>query len=396
MRFTWALVPLLGVLLVGACGDVSGTGSVRTAGFGQRRYGLSRRARVAPGVRIRATIRRSVSRASTTNSATTVSTARPTPASSRASVAGTSRTTAAATTASTATGPRCARWRSAAAPQPCRPVPTKTRAPSTRASRRTRAAATRHATPTTTAIRCVLAAAGIAVTTTRSSRAKRSNAARISSTTIATAWSTKPTARSPRHDRCGDALVVDAPGAYEVSLAGAAGDYAFSCAEDAESLRDVVVAVIVPDGNPVDLDIVATAPAGTVLLAASNRCGSASGEIACEPGVAARRRRRRRACRGAPAGARASRAARRGQRRNGSSPQGRFSSERAGTRKRDVRNGDGFSNRTSSSASSWRASRPTSKRRAQQRPASSFMRSSSNNRGTCACAQLPSTTSANP
>jgi hypothetical protein len=92
--------------------------------------------------------------------------------------------------------------------------------------------------------------------------------------------------REPRHDRCGDALVVDAPGAYEVSLAGAAGDYAFSCAENAESLRDVVVAVMVPEGDPVDLDIIATAPAGTVLLAASTRCGSASGEIACEPGVA--------------------------------------------------------------------------------------------------------------
>jgi hypothetical protein len=90
---------------------------------------------------------------------------------------------------------------------------------------------------------------------------------------------------SPEHDTCGDALEVDRAGAYELDLAGAAGDYAFSCSEDAMGLRDVVVAVTVPEGDPVDLDIVATVPVGTVLVAASERCGRASGEIGCASGV---------------------------------------------------------------------------------------------------------------
>jgi hypothetical protein len=90
----------------------------------------------------------------------------------------------------------------------------------------------------------------------------------------------------PRHDRCSDAFEIDAPGAYELSLAGAAGDYAFSCAEEAESLRDVVVAVMVPEGDPIDVDVTASIPLGTVLLASSERCGSASGELECAPSVA--------------------------------------------------------------------------------------------------------------
>jgi hypothetical protein len=89
----------------------------------------------------------------------------------------------------------------------------------------------------------------------------------------------------PRHDRCSDAFEIEAPGAYELSLAGAAGDYAFSCSEDAASLRDVVVAVLVPDGDPVDVDVTATVRSGTVLLASSERCGSASGELECASGV---------------------------------------------------------------------------------------------------------------
>ncbi len=90
----------------------------------------------------------------------------------------------------------------------------------------------------------------------------------------------------PEHDRCGDALEVDAPGAYELSLAAAAGDYAFSCSEDSSAERDVVVvAVMVPEGPPVDVDIIASVPTGSLLVAASERCGAASGEIGCAVGV---------------------------------------------------------------------------------------------------------------
>jgi hypothetical protein len=89
----------------------------------------------------------------------------------------------------------------------------------------------------------------------------------------------------PEHDRCIDALEIETPGAYELSLAGAAGDYAFSCAEEPDSLRDIVVAVIVPDGDPIDVDVTATVASGTVLVASSERCGAASGELDCSAGV---------------------------------------------------------------------------------------------------------------
>ena len=70
-----------------------------------------------------------------------------------------------------------------------------------------------------------------------------------------------------------------------MSLVAAARDYALSCAEDAIEHRDVVVAVSVPAGDPVDVDITASVDVGTVLLAATERCGSAGAEIGCAAGV---------------------------------------------------------------------------------------------------------------
>jgi hypothetical protein len=90
---------------------------------------------------------------------------------------------------------------------------------------------------------------------------------------------------APEHDRCGDALVVETEGAYELSLRGAAGDYRYSCTEDEDGLRDVVVAVMVPEGDSVDVDVTVSVATGSVLAAASTRCGSAAGEIACAPSV---------------------------------------------------------------------------------------------------------------
>jgi Putative metal-binding motif len=65
---------------------------------------------------------------------------------------------------------------------------------------------------------------------------------------------------TPLYDRCSDALEIDAPGAYTVSTVGAAKDYAISCEAAATSaaMRDVVIAVTVPDAGPEDVDIVAS------------------------------------------------------------------------------------------------------------------------------------------
>lgn len=64
----------------------------------------------------------------------------------------------------------------------------------------------------------------------------------------------------PSNDRCGDALEIGAPGSYTVSTVGASKDYAISCEPDAtgDAMRDVVVAITVPDGGPSDVDIVAS------------------------------------------------------------------------------------------------------------------------------------------
>jgi hypothetical protein len=88
----------------------------------------------------------------------------------------------------------------------------------------------------------------------------------------------------PAHDRCGSALSVEGSGTLTLSMAGAARDYALGCAAD-EAFRDLVVAIVVPDDGPRDVDVVAVAPSGTVALAASDRCGSAADETACDEGV---------------------------------------------------------------------------------------------------------------
>ncbi len=88
---------------------------------------------------------------------------------------------------------------------------------------------------------------------------------------------------SPAYDRCGDALEVEVTGSFSLSTAGAARDFSLSCAAE-DSFRDLVIAVIVPDGDPVDIDVVARADAGSVALAATERCGDESAETACTLG----------------------------------------------------------------------------------------------------------------
>lgn len=94
----------------------------------------------------------------------------------------------------------------------------------------------------------------------------------------------------PAHDRCGDALAIDANGAYALSTAGAGREFSLGCAAE-ESFRDVVVAVVVPEGGPRDVDLVAVAQEApdasraTVALAATDLCGNAGSETACNRGV---------------------------------------------------------------------------------------------------------------
>lgn len=97
----------------------------------------------------------------------------------------------------------------------------------------------------------------------------------------------------PQYDRCGDALEVEATGTYEVSLRGAGLDYKVSCEKgvDAPPFRDLVLAVIVPDGEPRDVSVTATITGSgaekpiELALAAVDQCGAADTERACVRGV---------------------------------------------------------------------------------------------------------------
>ncbi|MEB2311313.1 MAG: putative metal-binding motif-containing protein [Sorangiineae bacterium] len=88
---------------------------------------------------------------------------------------------------------------------------------------------------------------------------------------------------SPRHDTCADALEITASGSYPMSLAAASSDYSASCAGSGGSFRDVVAALVVPEGPPVDIDVVATSTDPGLALAVSGTCGVASSELACSP-----------------------------------------------------------------------------------------------------------------
>lgn len=92
----------------------------------------------------------------------------------------------------------------------------------------------------------------------------------------------EPTCVTPEHDTCVDALEISAPGTYVMNSTGAALDYPTSCAPQGSMLRDVVAAIIVPAGPPVDV-IVDAATAADVSLAMATLCGDASSEIACAP-----------------------------------------------------------------------------------------------------------------
>ena len=94
---------------------------------------------------------------------------------------------------------------------------------------------------------------------------------------------------SPAHDDCKDPLVVSAPGVYSVSAAAAKKDYSARCLPETPLEGDVVLAIELPEGDPVDVDIGVTSAGGEVVLAANGSCGVAESELACSTGTPAGR-----------------------------------------------------------------------------------------------------------
>lgn len=87
---------------------------------------------------------------------------------------------------------------------------------------------------------------------------------------------------SPAHDTCADPLEIAAPGSYAVDTTGAAFNYATSCAKgDQAALRDVVAALILAPGAPVDVEVTARTASADVSVALASQCGDQASEIAC-------------------------------------------------------------------------------------------------------------------
>ncbi len=85
---------------------------------------------------------------------------------------------------------------------------------------------------------------------------------------------------TPENDTCVDALEIDGSGTYALSTFGAQPDYTTSCSPEG-SLRDVVAAVIVPAGPPLDVVARAKTDSVPVSVAIAAQCGDAASEIAC-------------------------------------------------------------------------------------------------------------------
>jgi hypothetical protein len=87
------------------------------------------------------------------------------------------------------------------------------------------------------------------------------------------------------HDTCLDPLNVDRTGTYQLDTTAAAFDYPGTCAPmDSANRKDVVAALMV-NGGPHDVDVVAEAPRGTIALGVDAECGKLATEIACAAGA---------------------------------------------------------------------------------------------------------------
>ena len=86
---------------------------------------------------------------------------------------------------------------------------------------------------------------------------------------------------APKHDGCLDPLVIDASGTYQIDTVAAKLDFAATCGvANQAGARDVVAAIVIPAGPPVDLEVSAKTNAD-VAIALLGQCGDPSTEIAC-------------------------------------------------------------------------------------------------------------------
>jgi hypothetical protein len=87
---------------------------------------------------------------------------------------------------------------------------------------------------------------------------------------------------TPKHDTCLDPLEIHAPGAYAMTTAAAAFDYASPCAPvGPPSPVDAVAAIVLPPGPPVDVTVRARTAQGDVAVTLAGQCGEAGSILTC-------------------------------------------------------------------------------------------------------------------
>jgi hypothetical protein len=98
----------------------------------------------------------------------------------------------------------------------------------------------------------------------------------------------EPVCGTPEHDTCIDPLEIAASGTYAMTTNGSVLDYPTSCGLGAQpTARDVVAAVVLPAGPPVDVVVKAVTPSGyPVSVAIAEQCGDPSSEVACSASFA--------------------------------------------------------------------------------------------------------------
>jgi hypothetical protein len=87
---------------------------------------------------------------------------------------------------------------------------------------------------------------------------------------------------TPQGNSCANATPIAGAGAFALSTIGATKTFTTSCSvPTTESAQDVVAAITVPQGLPVDLELWATAQGSPVAIAVDSMCGQPTTEIAC-------------------------------------------------------------------------------------------------------------------
>jgi hypothetical protein len=87
---------------------------------------------------------------------------------------------------------------------------------------------------------------------------------------------------APEYDTCQTALVVSEGGFYDLDLTATALDYPSSCASKDGGFRDAVVQLVVPPGEPVDVDVIAKLDSGKLVLGTADSCGDLE-SATCQP-----------------------------------------------------------------------------------------------------------------